>query len=180
MGGNDYFFKNMVASESATVPDYGKDHIDPESLKRWEDEEILDSIRHHFVTGEDIDRPIAEGRDGEQDNKDDEDNVSDADSSILQAPKPQTSSDPASSCAAALLAKEEALKRRVDTQYDDPEFSHLDFYFEKKTEIADQLDLNCAEFEGIDADYRSLLVIEGFRPGPIHTYPTHRRPLRND
>ena len=115
MGGNDYFFqiKNMVASESATVSDSGNNHIDPESLKRWEDEEILDSIRHLFITGEDIDRPIAEGRNGEQYTKDDEDNVSDSDSSILQAPKPQTSSDPASSRAAALLAKEEALKRRV-------------------------------------------------------------------
>ena len=112
MGGNEYFFKNMVASESATVSDSGNNHIDPESLKRWEDEEILDSIRHLFITGEDIDRLIAEGRDGEQDTKDDEDDVSDADSSILQAPKPQTSSDPTSR-AAALLAKEEALKRRV-------------------------------------------------------------------
>ena len=34
MGGNDYFFqiKNMEASESANS---GKDHIDPEGLKRW-------------------------------------------------------------------------------------------------------------------------------------------------
>ena len=74
----------MVASESAAVSDSGKDHIDPES---WEDEETLDSIRHLFITGEDIDRPIAEGRNGEQYTKDDEDNVSDSDSSILQAPK---------------------------------------------------------------------------------------------
>ena len=54
MGGNDYFFqiKNMeVASESAAVPD---SHIDPESLKRWEDEEMLDSIRHLFITRDKI------------------------------------------------------------------------------------------------------------------------------
>ena len=43
MDGNDYFFQieNMEASESANS---GKDHIDPEGLKRWEDEEMLDSI----------------------------------------------------------------------------------------------------------------------------------------
>ena len=39
----------------------GKDHIDPEGLKRWEDEEMLDSIRHLFITEEDGDRPIVEG-----------------------------------------------------------------------------------------------------------------------
>ena len=92
MGGNDYFFqiKDMEASESAAVPDPGKDDIDPESLKRWEDEETLDSTRHLFITGEDGDRPIAKGQDGEQDTNDDEDNASNADSSILQAPKSQT------------------------------------------------------------------------------------------
>ena len=34
MAGNDYIFqRSMEASESAAVPDSGKDHIDPESLK---------------------------------------------------------------------------------------------------------------------------------------------------
>ena len=50
----------MEESESAVV-DFGKDHIDPESLtsKRWEDEEKLDTIQHLFNTGEDKDKPIA-------------------------------------------------------------------------------------------------------------------------
>ena len=59
----------MEASESAAVPESGKDHVDPESLQRWEeseDQEILDSIRHLFITGEDIDRTIAEVQDGRQ------------------------------------------------------------------------------------------------------------------
>ena len=57
---NDYFFqiKHMEASESANS---GKDHIDPEDLKRWEEEEMLDSIQHRFIT-EDRDRPIAQGQ----------------------------------------------------------------------------------------------------------------------
>ena len=67
-----------------------------------------------------------------QDSNDDEDNASDADSSILQALKLQTPFDPASSRAAALQAKERTLERRFDAQYDDLESSHLDFYSEKK------------------------------------------------
>ena len=106
----------MEASESAAVLDSEKGHIDPESLKRWEDKEMLDSTRHLFITGEDGDRTIAEGQDGQQDSNGDEDNASDADSSILQPPKSQTPSNPTSSHAAALLAKEEALKRRFDAQ----------------------------------------------------------------
>ena len=55
----------MEASESAAVLDSEKGHIDPESFKRWEDEEMLDSTRHLFITGEDGDRTIAEGQDGQ-------------------------------------------------------------------------------------------------------------------
>ena len=160
MDGDDFFqIKNKETSESEVL-DSGKDHIDLESLKKWEDEEMLDSIRHLFITGEDNDGPIAEGQDNAQGTNDDENNASDADGSNSA---PQTLSDPASTHAAALLAKKEALKRKFDAQYDDPESSHLDFYSEKKNEIADQLALNRAEFEGIDTDSRNL--IEGYRPG---------------
>ena len=160
--GDDFFqVKNTEAHESKAL-DAGKDPIDRESLKKWEDEEILDSIRHLFITGEDNDGPTAEGQDDEQGTNDDENDTSDADDSS-QTLKSQIPSDPASSRAAALLAKKEALKRKFDAQYDDPESSHLDFYSEKKTEIADQLALNRAEFEGMDADSRNL--IEGCRPG---------------
>ena len=46
--GDDDFFqiKNMEAFESAVL-DSGKGYIDLESLKRWEDEDMLDTIRHH-------------------------------------------------------------------------------------------------------------------------------------
>jgi ribosome biogenesis protein BMS1 len=164
MDGDEEFFqiKNMETSESEVL-DSGKDHIDLESLKKWEDEEMLDSIRDLFITGDDNDGPIAEGQDDEEGSIDDENDDSDADSSNSQPPKPQTPSDPASARAAALLAKKEALKRKFDAQYDDPESSHLDFYSEKKTEIADKLALNRAEFEGVDTDSRNL--IEGYRPG---------------
>ena len=159
---DDFFqVKNTETHESEAL-DSGKDHIDPESLKKWEDEEMLDSIRHLFITGEDDDGPTAEGQDGEQGTDDEENDISDANNNS-QALEPPIPSDPASSRAATLLAKKEALKRKFDAQYDDPESSHLDFYSEKKNEIADQLALNRAEFEGIDADSRNL--IEGYRPG---------------
>ena len=52
---------------------------------------MLDSIQHLFITGEDNDKPIAESQDGEpwQDTNDDEDNASDAHSSI-QIPNPKS------------------------------------------------------------------------------------------
>ena len=83
MDGNDDFFQiqNIEISEF-TVLDSGKDHIDPESLKRWEDEEMLDPIRHLFITAKDNDTPIAEDQDDEQETNYDEDNAGDADSSF--------------------------------------------------------------------------------------------------
>ncbi|KAF8802091.1 GTP binding protein [Phlegmacium glaucopus] len=160
--GDDFFQVKRTETHDSEALDSGKDHIDPESLKKWEDEEMLDSIRHLFITGEDDDGPTTQGNDGEQGTDDDENNTNVADDNS-QPPESQTLSDPASSRAAALLAKKEALKRKFDAQYDDPESSHLDFYSEKKNEIADQLALNRAEFEGIDAESRVL--IEGYRPG---------------
>ena len=55
IGGNDYFFRIKNAR----------------------------LVRHLFITGEDSERPITEGQDGEQDTNDDEDNASKADNSIL-------------------------------------------------------------------------------------------------
>ena len=91
------------------------------------------------MTGEDNDTPVAEG----QDASDDEDN---ARRQQLVSPR---IANPIRPCSAALLV----LERRFDTQYDDPESSHLDF---------DQL----------DTDSRNL--IESYRPGQCTCmYPTH-------
>ncbi|PPQ76857.1 hypothetical protein CVT24_010783, partial [Panaeolus cyanescens] len=72
--------------------------------------------------------------------------------------------DKAGKRAAALAAKKEALKRKFDEQYDDPEGAKMDFYDEKKEEINAQLALNRAEFEGI-ADPAARALVEGYRPG---------------
>ena len=150
MAGNDYIFPKSMESSEFAVPDSGKDNIDPESHKKIGGRRNADLYRHLVITGE-----YSEGQDGEQDTNYDEDNASVAGSCILQARKSQSSSHPAS-FRATLLANEEALERRFDARYDDPESSHLNFNSDIKTELPDQLAVNCAD-EGIDTYSRSLI-----------------------
>ena len=161
---DDDFF--TIKSRSATsnedeVKDTSKEPLDEEELKRWEDEELLDSIRNLFITGSSSDaQPTADG--------DYEDLEGDGDFEDLEATggddaEDAEPEDPEATRAAALAAKKEALKRKFDEQYDDPESSKLDFYEEKKEEMARQLQLNRAEFEDVDEEARAL--VEGYRPG---------------
>lgn len=148
----DGFFhiKKKAGVGEEEILDKSKESLSEEESKRWEDEEMLESIRHLFITGEDNppeDEKIHDDE-GEDDNEEGEENQE----------------DPGNVDSAAILsAKKEALKRKFDAQYDDPEGAKLDFYEEKKDEMARQLVLNRAEFDGIDAETRTL--IEGFRPG---------------
>lgn len=149
---DDFFKVKIIANtERDEVLDKSKDALSAEDLKKWEDEDMLDSIRHLFITG---DGGGQGGDDGE--NPDDLAAASD-DGEASALP------DTESARAAALAAKKEVLKRKFDEEYDDPESSKLNFYEEKKEEMAQQLALNNAEFEGIDAESRTL--VEGFRPG---------------
>ncbi|EDR13155.1 uncharacterized protein LACBIDRAFT_245157 [Laccaria bicolor S238N-H82] len=160
MDEDDFFKIKKTSSDNAEELDMSNDPVDPEELKKWEDEDMLESIRHLFITGGDVDAEQGDGGLDEQgEDADADENENDEDSN---APKP-SSSDPESTRAAALAAKKEALKRKFDEQYDDPESSKLDFYTEKKDEMARQLALNRAEFEGVDAESRAL--VEGYRPG---------------
>jgi len=143
--------------------DASKTPVDPESLKKWDDEEMLDSIRHLFITGGDA---PSTGEDGVLEDGDgdlDEEGASDEEGSQAPDGTFSKSNDPSTARAAALAAKKEALKRKFDEQYDDPDASKADFYEEKKDEMARQLALNRAEFEGVEADARAL--VEGYRPG---------------
>ncbi|KAJ3522810.1 hypothetical protein NMY22_g11729 [Coprinellus aureogranulatus] len=158
---DDFFTIKSRATETNDVADKGKEDIDPDELKKWEDEEMLDSLRRLFITGTDS-AVAGEGEgdegwggvDGEEDNEDGSDAGSDAEQEGGAELDPK----------AALAAKKEALKRKFDEQYDDPESSKQDFYTEKKEEIAAQLELNRKEFEGIlDPEARAL--VEGYRPG---------------
>ncbi|KAG5640636.1 hypothetical protein DXG03_007706 [Asterophora parasitica] len=161
MDGDDDFFqiKRSADNDQDEVLDRSKEALSAEELKKWEDEEMLESIRHLFITGDDSAGGVVDeesgafgGDDGGDDFEgDDEEEGGDA------------PSDPEAARAAALAAKKEALKRKFDEQYDDPESSKMDFYEEKKDEMARQLALNRAEFAGIDAEARAL--VEGYRPG---------------
>ncbi|TFK38990.1 hypothetical protein BDQ12DRAFT_630112 [Crucibulum laeve] len=160
MDEDDLFQVKKTTGDDAEALDMSKESVEKEELKKWEDEDMLESIRHLFITGGD--GPLGEGgQDGEQDNEpfgadDEDDEDEDAE------PQP-SSSNTTTSRADALAAKKAALKRKFDEQYDDPDSSKLDFYEEKKDEMARQLALNRAEFEGVDAESRAL--VEGFRPG---------------
>ncbi|KLO04593.1 GTP binding protein [Schizopora paradoxa] len=153
--------KRPATLDSDEQWDMSKDAPDDVKSDRWEDEEFLDSFRRLFITGgsssgqqlEDGDESAAEG--------DFEDlEAADGDVEAGGADEMDAGSGDA---ATALAAKKEALKRKFDEQYDDPETSKVDFYDEKKEEMAQQLQLNKAELEGVDEETRAL--VEGYRPG---------------
>ena len=108
-GDNDFPRSKIMETSEFAVLDSGKDYIDPESLKKLEDKEMLLSIRHLFITEEDNHGLIAEGQDGEQGSNDEQNDASDADKQRHSNHK--LHSDP-SFRAAALLAK----KRSSQTQ----------------------------------------------------------------
>ncbi|EJD50622.1 DUF663-domain-containing protein [Auricularia subglabra TFB-10046 SS5] len=157
-------FKSKENVSAEEVFDQTKEPISSEALAEWDDEEMLDSIRHLFITGGDA--PGGEGDDGEPTGDgDDWGGVDDDDVEMddgEEGAKPAQTAEEAR--AAALAAKKEALKRKFDEQYDDPdEAGKMDFYDEKKDEMARQLQLNRKELEGLDADARAL--VEGYRAG---------------
>ena len=164
-GGNidedDEFFKvKKVDGLDAELVDQTKEPIASELLAEWEDEKVLDSIRHLFITGPsgagDGDNPADNEYESETGDFEDLEATTDP----VLAPDP----DPEATRAAALAAKKDALKRKFDEQYDDPAADAApDFYTEKKDELARQLKLNRAEFADIDPAARAL--VEGFRPG---------------
>ncbi|KAJ7758562.1 GTP binding protein [Mycena maculata] len=161
---DDDFFRLQPATnknEDEEV-DSSKEMWKEEDLKKWEDDEVLDSIRGLFITGPAVqDGGEAEGyEDAEEAGGDFEDLEAGDDAPAPSASEPMKAE---SSRAAALAAKKEELKRKFDEQYDDPESSKVDFYTEKKDEISRQLQLNIEEFRDVSAESRAL--VEGFRPG---------------
>ncbi|KAI0345907.1 DUF663-domain-containing protein [Trametopsis cervina] len=159
----DEFFTVKTRGTVTTEEDLDmtKEKLDVEELKRWEDEELLDSIRGLFITGGASTGGDDDGYEDLEGGADFEDLEAGGDGEGGAASKARA--DPETTRAAALAAKKEALKRKFDEQYDDPEESKMDFYEEKKDEMARQLQLNKAEFEDVDPEARAL--VEGYRPG---------------
>ena len=149
---DDFFtIKQKSDINEAEVLDKGKEVYEEGELEKWQDEEMLESIRSLFITGENT--AVDTGLDGEEGNlQEDRDGEKSQDDASAQPD------------AKALQAKKEILKRKFDEQYDDPASSKLDFYDYAKDEIARQLAVNRAEFADI-VDTESRTLIEGFRPG---------------
>ena len=148
---DDFFtIKQKSDINEAEVLDKGKEVYEEGELEKWQDEEMLESIRSLFITGN---TAVDTGLDGEEGNlEEDRDGEKSQDDASAQPD------------AKALQAKKEILKRKFDEQYDDPASSKLDFYDYAKDEIARQLAVNRAEFADI-VDTESRTLIEGFRPG---------------
>ncbi|KAJ7134516.1 hypothetical protein C8R44DRAFT_870144 [Mycena epipterygia] len=157
---DDLFRFKTVAREEDEEVDSSKEMWKDEDLKKWEDEEMLDSIRGLFITG-----PVAQdgGEEGYEDAEDAHADFEDLEAGDTATPPTSEPMKAESSRAAALAAKKEELKRKFDEQYDDPESSKVDFYTEKKDEISRQLQVNIEEFKDVPAESRAL--VEGFRPG---------------
>ncbi|PCH40312.1 GTP binding protein [Wolfiporia cocos MD-104 SS10] len=155
---DDENFLTVVSSAAQVeeVLDSTKEVVKAGEMKVWESEELLDSIRGLFITDASHDVGSSEAVDGT--NPDSDVGTTSADGDTEGAP-----GNPEVARAAALAAKKEALKRKFDEQYDDPEGSKLDFYEEQKEQITRQLELNRAEFADIDPERRAF--VEGFRPG---------------
>ncbi|CAE6463858.1 unnamed protein product [Rhizoctonia solani] len=155
---DELFTVKRSAGSAEEVFDQTKEHVNPESLAVWEDEDMLNSIRHLFITGE----PKATPGDGNEEPYED-----DAEGAFEDLEVPSTGEATyEASRAAELAAKKEALKRKFDEQYDDPDegpTADMDFYEQKKDEMARQLALNRAEFEGVDEETR--VTVEGHRAG---------------
>ncbi|CAO1625754.1 unnamed protein product [Sympodiomycopsis kandeliae] len=147
--------------EKNLVPDQSHQRWSQSDLDRWDDEAMLDSIRHLFITGN-----RTEGEEGEEEDDaadggfvDLEDGDGDEDGGK------NVDEDPEEARERALAAKKEALKKKFDEQYDDDEEGNgdKDWYETQKAELARQAAANRAEFENSDEATRH--AIEGYRPG---------------
>jgi ribosome biogenesis protein BMS1 len=160
---DEEFFKLQKGDALDDVVDMTKEFLSADNLKIWEDKEMLDSIHDLFITGvHDNTQPIADDEYRDLQSSDSQD-LEDPENGQEDPSRPSSNLNSDPSCASALVAKKEALKRKFDEQYDDPESSKLDFYESQKEEISRQLRLNNDEFEGVDAESRAL--VGGYRPG---------------
>jgi ribosome biogenesis protein BMS1 len=155
---NDFFTLKKTTDVDADSLDATKETYPFDQVAKWENE-MFDSIRDLFITG---------GNDASAPNGSEDHDATVGDDGADEDEKPDSDNDEgtsreANSRAASLAAKKEALKRKFDEQYDDPESSKQDFYTEAKEAISAQQALNRAEFTDVDAATRAL--VEGHQPG---------------
>ncbi|WFD22651.1 Glycoside hydrolase 2 (Mannanase, beta-galactosidase) [Malassezia equina] len=148
---DDDFFHVVSEEASSSTQDVPEQFYHGQGagdLDVWNDDEKLDSIRYRFITGEADDVDEDPSKDNEPAEEEEE-----------------GAEDDEEARAKALASKKAALKRKFDEQYDadDDEQNNDDWYTEQKRELAQQAELNAAEFA--DQDEETRAKIEGFRPG---------------
>ncbi|KAI0629911.1 DUF663-domain-containing protein [Trametes polyzona] len=164
MDDDDFFtIANSAPVKADEELDQAKEPLNPDDLKAWGDEELLDSIRNLFITGSSSQPAEGVDENGEPYEDADGDARSDQEDGEEYSDGEGTRKATLNKDAAALAAKKAELKRKFDEQYDEPDAAKADFYTEAKEAMARQQELNRAEFEGIDPEARAL--IEGYRPG---------------
>jgi len=156
----------QVARVYAESEDCFKPPIDRQALKKWQDDAMLDSIRHRFITGsldangigteggKEYDSETGEGfvdLEGE-----DEEDVEGAEKEE-QIVEDQGQED--------LAKKKEQLKRKFDQQYDNESDSDAgeDFFTTTKKDMLRRLETTRAEFANETLENRAML--EGHHPG---------------
>lgn len=144
--------------DDTLVPDQNALQWSQKDIDRWKDEAHLNSIRFLFITGNSTDADEAQA-DGVGSKGISEQMHADFDTTREEEEDGEDAREQ------ALAAKKEALKKKFDEQYDDPDDGDIahDWYDRQKAELQRQADANRAEFE--QSDNATRKAIEGHRPG---------------
>jgi ribosome biogenesis protein BMS1 len=172
---DDFFFHVVEKQTYEDAVDSSRMKLSSEELKEWDDEDMLQSIRDHFITGE---MPVEKSGEEEELHGDFEDleatgggGTSEAvdsafgeEGSVEEFGSESEDEEDKDDAAAALARKKEQLKQRFDAEYDgDKDGEEMTHFDELKKDINDQLVRNDAAFQDLDPETRAQL--EGYRQG---------------
>jgi len=148
--------------ETLDVLDTSKQAVADEDLADWSDDDVLQTIRSRFITGDGSDPSGANGGedavDGDfEDLETGEVHKADENEGEAEAKKVAQEQE-------QLVKKREDLKRKFIEQYDEEKEGDDKIYYDEiKEEMARQMQSNRAEFQGLTPAARAQL--EGYKPG---------------
>ncbi|KAI7870125.1 hypothetical protein BDF14DRAFT_1774923 [Spinellus fusiger] len=156
---DEFFTLKHDTSKATEIIDSARTQPQTDELEKWDEEDILDSIRHRFITGE------LKDDDDEEEKLEEEEEVFGDFEDLESGEKVETEKDPVEAERERIAARKEQLKKKFTEEFEEEEGegSKLNFYETRKAEIEKQLTMNRAEFEEDDATTRAL--VEGYRPG---------------
>ena len=164
-GEDDLFRKVTKPKKAALISDLDslKPSIKDDETEKWGEEEVLESLRNKFITGELNENDPDEDDAAEGDFEDLEENSEEGDD------VPVVEDEVANASVDALALKKAQLKTKFDAEYDgefdddNEKDEDTTYYDEMKNEMARQLEMNRAEFEDDDAETKANLV--GYEAG---------------